>query len=109
MLSAFTSTLHVPNLSKPDHVLSVLEDSDLFNKQELSTLAKRMSGHRYNKIYLNASKCDSKLNHVFRVFIGIKKLLDLMDMARQTESQYRVVKFLTKLEEEGGLMSNSSK
>lgn len=26
-----------------------------------------------------------------------------MDMARQTEPQYRVIKFLTKLEEEGGL------
>lgn len=38
-----------------------------------------------------------------RVFIGIKKLLDLIDMARQTEPQYRIIKFLTKLEEEGGL------
>lgn len=41
-----------------------------------------------------------------RVFIGIKKLLDLMDMARQTEQQYRIIKFLTKLEEEGGLVHN---
>lgn len=39
----------------------------------------------------------------FRVFIGIKKLLDLIDMARYTEPQHRVVKFLTKLEDEGGL------
>lgn len=44
-----------------------------------------------------------------RVFIGIKKLLDLMDMARQTESQYRIVKFLTKMEEEGGLMPANHK
>lgn len=41
-----------------------------------------------------------------RVFIGIKKLLDLIDMARQTEPQYRIIKFLTKLEEEGGLVQN---
>lgn len=27
-----------------------------------------------------------------------------MDMARQTEPQYRINKFLTKLEEEGGLV-----
>jgi vesicle-fusing ATPase len=42
------------------------------------------------------------------VFIGIKKLLALIDMARQTEEQYRVVKFLSKLEEEGGLDMGSS-
>ncbi|KMQ93874.1 vesicle-fusing atpase 1-like protein [Lasius niger] len=38
-----------------------------------------------------------------RVFIGIKKLLCLTDMARQVEPNYRVPKFLSKLEEEGGL------
>lgn len=43
-----------------------------------------------------------------RVFIGIKKLLALIDMARQMEEQDRVVKFLTKLEEEGGLDMGSS-
>jgi vesicle-fusing ATPase len=42
------------------------------------------------------------------VFIGIKKLLALIDMARQMEEQYRVVKFLSKLEEEGGLDMGSS-
>lgn len=39
----------------------------------------------------------------FRIFIGIKKLLDLIDMARYTEPQNRVIKFLTKMEDEGGL------
>lgn len=37
------------------------------------------------------------------MFIGIRKLLALIDMARQTSPQNRMVKFLTKLEEEGGL------
>lgn len=47
MLSAFTKILHVPNLSKPDHVLAVLEDqNDLFTKQDMATLAKRMNGHK---------------------------------------------------------------
>lgn len=46
MISAFTSVLHVPNLSKPDDVLAVLEENDLFGKKDLSTLAKRMSGHK---------------------------------------------------------------
>lgn len=42
-----------------------------------------------------------------RIFVGIKKLHGIIDMARQTESQYRVNKFLLKLEEEGGLDSGS--
>jgi len=39
----------------------------------------------------------------FSVFIGIKKLLALIDMARQTDPKVRVIKFLTKMEEEGCL------
>lgn len=38
-----------------------------------------------------------------RVFVGIKKLLDLIDMAKFTDPQNRVNKFLTKLEDEGCL------
>ncbi|XP_065366062.1 vesicle-fusing ATPase 1 [Calliphora vicina] len=83
MLSAFTSVLHVPNLSHPEHVVAVLEDSDIFSKGELQAIGKKMSGKR--------------------VFIGIKKLLALIDMARQTEPQHRAIKFLSKMEEEGGL------
>ncbi|XP_064550022.1 vesicle-fusing ATPase 2 [Drosophila montana] len=83
MLSAFTSVLHVSNLSSPDHVLTVLEDSDLFSPEELQVIARKISGKR--------------------VWIGIKKLLALIDMVRQSEPEYRVIKFLTKMEEEGGL------
>lgn len=50
MISAFTSVLHVPNLSKPEHVLAVLEEHDIFDKKDLATLAKRMSGHKYELI-----------------------------------------------------------
>ena len=38
-----------------------------------------------------------------RLFIGIKKLLALIDMAKQTDGDYRVVKFISKLDEEGAL------
>lgn len=88
MLSAFTAILHVPNLSQPDHLIAVLEESDVFSKKDLSAISRKVHGHR--------------------VFIGIKKLLALIDMARQTEEQYRVIKFLSKLEEEGGLDMGSS-
>lgn len=88
MLSAFTGVLHVPNLSQPEHLLSVLEESDLFSQQDLKNIQKKIHGSK--------------------VFIGIKKLLGLIDMARQTEEKYRVIKFLTKLEEEGGLDAGTS-
>ncbi|KAH8311535.1 hypothetical protein KR044_006781 [Drosophila immigrans] len=83
MLSAFTSVLHVSNLSSPEHVLTVLDDSKLFGPEELQTISRNMTGKR--------------------VCIGIKKLLALIDMARQSDPHYRAIKFLTKMEEEGGL------
>lgn len=41
--------------------------------------------------------------YCYSLFIGIKKLLALIDMVKQSREGHRVVKFLTKLEEEGGL------
>lgn len=52
--------------------------------------------------------CVFPLRLYCRVFIGIKKLLGLVDMVRQTEQEYRVVKFLSKLEDEGGLDAGTS-
>lgn len=83
MLTAFTSILHVPNLSGPEHVLAVLEHAEIFSKGELQAIGKKMAGKK--------------------VFIGIKTLLGLIDMARQTEPQHRAIKFLSKMEEENFL------
>lgn len=83
MLSAFTAVLHIPNLSKSEHLLAVLEESEVFSKHEMSQLAKQVLGKR--------------------VFIGIKKLLALIDMVRQTEEGHRVIKLITKLEEDGAI------
>ncbi|KAL1464946.1 hypothetical protein WDU94_004546 [Cyamophila willieti] len=85
MLSAFTAVLHLPNLSTPEHLLNVIEESDVFSKKHVQEIAR----------HLHQNKA--------RVFVGIKKLLAFIDMARQTEENYRVVKFLTKLEDEGCL------
>lgn len=46
MLSAFTSILHVPNLSTPEHLISVLEDSNVFTKQETSSIFKKIQGYK---------------------------------------------------------------
>ncbi|KAL1116857.1 hypothetical protein AAG570_005326, partial [Ranatra chinensis] len=83
MLSCFTAVLHVPYLNKPAHIMAVLENVELFSPSDLSSIKRQL--------------------HDKRVFVGIKKLLALVDMARQTDEEARVMKFLTKLEEEGGL------
>lgn len=46
MLTAFTSILHVPNLSSPEHVLAVLEHAEIFSKGELQAIGKKMSGKK---------------------------------------------------------------
>nr|CAD7448963.1 unnamed protein product [Timema bartmani]CAD7464186.1 unnamed protein product [Timema tahoe] len=46
MLSAFTAILHVPNLSKPEHLIAVLEESDVFSKKEISSINKKLQGHK---------------------------------------------------------------
>ncbi|KAJ3643562.1 hypothetical protein Zmor_026264 [Zophobas morio] len=83
MLSAFTGVLHLPNLSKADHLLAVLEASEVFSAQELKKISQQIHGKR--------------------IFIGIKKLLALIDMTRQTDEKFRVMKLITKLEEDGAL------
>ncbi|XP_044272166.1 vesicle-fusing ATPase 1-like [Tribolium madens] len=83
MLSAFTAILHLPNLSKADQLLTVLENSEVFSSQELKKISQQIHGKR--------------------IFIGIKKLLALIDMARQTDEKFRVMKLITKLEEDGAL------
>ncbi|KAH1009525.1 vesicle-fusing ATPase 1 [Dendroctonus ponderosae] len=83
MLSAFTTVLHVPNLSKAEHLLNVLEASEVFTNAELKQITHQVHGKR--------------------LFIGIKKLLALIDMARQTDERHRVIKLITKLEEDGAL------
>jgi len=46
MLSAFTAVLHVPNLSEPKHLTTVLEESDAFSKQEVASMARAIEGRR---------------------------------------------------------------
>lgn len=46
MLSAFTAVLHVPNLSKPDHIRAVLEETDVFTQKDVEALSKRIHGQK---------------------------------------------------------------
>lgn len=85
MLTAFTDVLHVSNLTKPEHVQRVLEQgsSDAFSSKEAAALVSKLVADNYS------------------ISIGVKKLLGLLDMFKQMAPENRVVKFLTKLEDEG--------
>ena len=68
MLSAFTDVLHVANLSTGAHLISILKQSDAFTKEDLAKLASKLSGRKAS--------------------IGVKKLLGLIDMVKQTDPRY---------------------
>jgi len=80
MTTAFTDVLHVANLTKGAHLMSILTQSDAFSKEDLARLAKQMHGRKAS--------------------IGVKKLLGLIDMVKQMEPRARVNKLMSKLEEE---------
>ncbi|XP_043481586.1 vesicle-fusing ATPase 1-like isoform X1 [Leptopilina heterotoma] len=83
ILSDFKTILHVPNLLTPNDLLSVLEEVDLFSKDELVNLHGKLLGRS--------------------IYIGIETLLDLIDRARPVEANYRLSNFISKLEQEGYL------
>ncbi|GFS65439.1 vesicle-fusing ATPase 1 [Trichonephila inaurata madagascariensis] len=83
MLAAFTSVLRVPNLSAPEQLITVLEETNCFRKEEIAKIKRKTEGRR--------------------LWVGIKKLLAYIDLARQTDDEHRVYKFLSKLEEENCL------
>jgi hypothetical protein len=44
LLSAFTAVLHVPNLNKAEQLLAVVEESEIFSKEQMSQLMRQISG-----------------------------------------------------------------
>ncbi|XP_064171108.1 vesicle-fusing ATPase-like [Anguilla rostrata] len=83
MLDAFSTTIHIPNISSGEHLVEALELLGNFTDKERATIAQQVKGKR--------------------VWIGIKKLLMLIEMSLQMDQEYRVSKFLSLLKEEGAL------
>ena len=81
MLSAFSDVLHVSNLNKAEHLQKVLEETNAFTPNEVQSVVMKMKNYRIN--------------------IGVKKLLGLLDMVKPLDPRHRFVKFMNKLEEEG--------
>ncbi|XP_053555708.1 vesicle-fusing ATPase [Bombina bombina] len=80
MLDAFSTTIHVPNICTVQHLMEALELLGSFKDTERAFIAKQ-------------AKTQS-------IYIGIKKLLMLIEMSMQMEPEYRVHKFLALLKEE---------
>ncbi|XP_063338672.1 vesicle-fusing ATPase-like isoform X1 [Pelmatolapia mariae] len=86
MLDAFSTTIHIPNISKVEQLMEAFELLGSFNEKERAMIAKALQGQRLG--------------------IGIKKLLMLIEMAAQMDPDYRVRKFVSLLQEEGALVSD---
>ncbi|XP_023813666.1 vesicle-fusing ATPase isoform X2 [Oryzias latipes] len=81
MLDAFSTTIHVPNISTGEQLVDALELLGSFTDKERASIAHQLKGKR--------------------VWIGIKKLLVFIEMSLQMDSDYRVTKFLSLLRDEG--------
>lgn len=86
MLSVFTSVTHVPNLSRPEHILSVAVASQRFEREEL--------------LAIEAAIVDKPIS------IGIKRLLDLIIWVNPLKPDRRVAKFLERMGAEMGWEKN---
>ncbi|KAG9474417.1 vesicle-fusing ATPase [Eleutherodactylus coqui] len=80
MLDAFSTTVHIPNIRTGDQLMEALELLGSFKDNERSIIAQHVKGKK--------------------VYIGIKKLLMLIEMSMQMDPEYRVSKFLALLKEE---------
>ncbi|GAA6074495.1 N-ethylmaleimide-sensitive factor b, partial [Tachysurus ichikawai] len=86
MLDAFSTTIHIPNISRGEHLMEALELLGGFQEVERVQIAKEVKGKG--------------------VWLGIKKLQMLIEMSLQMPNEYRVKKFLSLLTEEGALGSD---
>ncbi|CAK6964983.1 vesicle-fusing ATPase-like [Scomber scombrus] len=86
MLDAFSTTIHIPNISNGEQLVEALELLGSFQEVERATIAKAVKGQQMS--------------------IGIKKLLMLIEMAVQMDHGHRVSKFLSLLRDDGALGFN---
>lgn len=80
---SFSKVIHVPNVSRGSEVLNVLDQLDCFPKSDIDFLSKDLKNKNLS--------------------IGIKSLLDVVELSKQTTDAYRCARFVNALEEIGGL------
>lgn len=85
MMPVFNTHIHVSNLTKGEQVMTCINELKCFTESQISSLSKKLSGKK--------------------LWIGIKKLLVLLEIAQQTEQGVGIPKLLALLEEEGRMTS----
>ncbi|XP_060951349.1 vesicle-fusing ATPase-like [Limanda limanda] len=81
MLNTFSTTIHIPNISSGEQLVEALELLGSFQEKERNIIAEAVKDHT--------------------LWIGIKKLLMLIEIAVQMDPDHRVSKFLSLLTDEG--------
>ncbi|XP_017001233.2 vesicle-fusing ATPase 2 [Drosophila takahashii] len=82
LLSVFTAVRHVPNLSRPDHIMAVMEALKRFEPEEMRHIEAAMEGRN--------------------ISMGIKRLLELITFVNPLRPDRRAAKFLEKMGEAMG-------
>jgi len=72
LLSSFSTVISVPKLTTADNISAVLEDTGAFSDEEVKQIHQHLS------------------RSAVSFSIGIKRLLELVDFAKQSEGSYRV-------------------
>jgi vesicle-fusing ATPase len=87
LYQSFSKVIHVPAVSRGIEVINVLDQLECFTKSEMDFVTKDVR--------------DKSLS------IGIKSLLDVIELSKQANETYRTAKFVSALEEIGGLHSDN--
>jgi vesicle-fusing ATPase len=85
LYQSFSKVIHVPNITRGPEILTVVEQLEAFSKKDLDFL----------EMNLRHKTCT----------LGIKTLLDIIELTKQTTESYRTSKFVSALEEVANLHS----
>jgi vesicle-fusing ATPase len=83
LYQSFSKVIHVPTVSRGNEILNVLDQLECFPRSDMDFLTRELKRKSLT--------------------IGIKTLLDVIELSKQTTDEYRVAKFVGALEEMGGL------
>ncbi|CAF0744376.1 unnamed protein product [Brachionus calyciflorus] len=83
LYQSFSKVIHVPNISRGEEILNFVEQMECFSKQDMDVLNRQINSKTLS--------------------IGVKSLLDVIELSQQTTDVYRVAKFVDALEDIGGL------
>ncbi|KAL4217085.1 hypothetical protein ACF0H5_023541 [Mactra antiquata] len=85
LLNVFNNTIHVSSISNGEQFMSVVENLDVFTAEETQMLSRYTLGKS--------------------LWIGIKKVMVLIEMVRQIEGREKINKLVSLLEEEANLQT----